>query len=348
MFLRRGEGSRVATGVATRGRQARIDGPRQGALARGRPRGVPLRLLVALRERIGLDEIGGLEDQLELAVELGLADAGFRPEVMVFMDAHVAFGRLLEFDAGRSGCDLVDVEAAGLLAGQFPQPRAEIAGLRHVADYGLLAPQLLEGGNERLVVGIVERLEVFHAGIGARDVFAAYAVDFVFGHRDRQQRLLREIDTGRLELLVEGDVRTADHVGEDHVRFGQLDLVDDRIELGAAERVIFLADDLALQHVLDVLARDLVRGARPDVIRTDEEEGFGALLLGDPVQAGENLLGGFLAGVDDVLGLLETFIEGRVIEHAVVLLDDRQHRLARRRGPAAHDRRDLVVDEKLL
>src|SRR5690242_10693855 len=74
-------------------------------------------LLVALRERIGLEQIGGLEDQLELAVELGLADAGLRPEVMVFMDPHVAFGRALEFDAGRSGCDLVDVEAAGLLAG---------------------------------------------------------------------------------------------------------------------------------------------------------------------------------------------------------------------------------------
>ena len=232
--------------------------------------------------------------------------------------------------------------------GQFPQPRAEIGGLRHVADHGLLAPHLLEGGNERLVVRIVERLEVLHAGIGARDVLAADAVDFVLGHRDRQQRLLREVDAGRLELLVEGDVRTADHVGEDHVGLGQLDLVDHRIELGAAERVIFLADDLALQHVLDVLARDLVRGARPDVVRTDEEERFGALLLGDPVQAGENLLGGFLAGVDDVLGLLETFIEGRVIEHAVVLLHDRQHRLARCRGPAAHDRRDLVVDEKLL
>src|SRR5258707_4076397 len=46
----------------------------------------------------------------------------------------------------------------------------------------------------------------------------------------------------------------------------------------------------------------------------------------------ENLLGGFLAGVDDVLGLLETFIEGRVVEHAVVLLHDRQHRLARCRS----------------
>ena len=240
---------------------------------------------------------------------------------MVFVDAHVTFRRPLELDARRSRRDLVDVEAAGLLDRQFPQPRAEIGSLGDVADHGLLAPHLLEGRNEGLVVGVVERLEVLHAGIGARDVLAADAVDFVFGHRDRQQRLLRQVDAGRLELLVERDVGAADDVGEDHVGLGQLDLVDHRVELGVAERVVFLAHDLALEHVLDVLARDLVRGARPDVVRADEEERFRALLLGDPVQAGEDLLGGFLAGVDDVLGLLEAFVEGRVVEHAVVLLD---------------------------
>ena len=57
-----------------------------------------------------------------------------------------------------------------------------------------------------------------------------------------------------------------------------------------------------------------------------------------PVEAGEDLLGRFLAGVDDVLRLLEAFVEGRVVEHAVILLEHRQHRLARGRGPAAHDR----------
>ncbi len=115
-----------------------------------------------------------------------------------------------------------------------------------------------------------------------------------------------------------------------------------------AEREVFLADDLALQDVLDVFARDLVRRARPDVVGADEVEGLGVLLLRDPVDARQNLLGGFLAGVDHVLGLLETFIEGRIVEHAVVLLDDRQHRLAGSRGPASHDRRHLVVDEELL
>ena len=68
--------------------------------------------LVALRERIGLDEIGGLVDQFVLAVRLGAADAGLRPEVMVLVDADVAFRRALELDAGRGRRDLVDIEAA--------------------------------------------------------------------------------------------------------------------------------------------------------------------------------------------------------------------------------------------
>src|SRR6185369_16013361 len=115
MFLRRGkvpasrENSR--RGVVKRGLTVHA----RELVAQERLRCVPLRLLVALRERIGLDQISRFEDQLELAIELGLADAGLRPEVMVFMDAHVAFGRLLEFDAWRGGCDLVDIEAASLL-----------------------------------------------------------------------------------------------------------------------------------------------------------------------------------------------------------------------------------------
>ena len=97
-----------------------------------------------------------------------------------------------------------------------------------------------------------------------------------------------------------------------------------------------------------MLARDLVGGARPDVVGAKQVECLGALVLGDPVQAGEDLLGRFLAGIDDVLRLLETFIEGRVVEHAVILLEHRQHRLAGGRGPAAHHRSAFVLHEKLL
>ena len=62
----------------------------------------------------------------------------------------------------------------------------------------------------------------------------------------------------------------------------------------------------------------------------------------------EDLLRGFLAGVDHVLGLLQAFVEGRVVEQAVFLFEDRQHGLARGRGPAAEHGGDVVVDQQLL
>src|SRR5271170_5666294 len=100
-------------------------------------------LLIALRERIGLDQVSGLVDQLILTIRLGAADAGLRPEVMVLVDADVTLRRALELDAGRGRRDLVDVEGARLLRGQLPQPRAEIGSLGDITDHRLLAPHLL-------------------------------------------------------------------------------------------------------------------------------------------------------------------------------------------------------------
>jgi len=48
----------------------------------------------------------------------------------------------------------------------------------------------------------------------------ADAVDLVFGHRDGEQRLLRQVDAGRLELLVERHVRAADDDRVDDVGLG--------------------------------------------------------------------------------------------------------------------------------
>src|SRR6202012_308947 len=121
--------SRAASPFAARGLKARVAKPapgradpaRRAQSQSARPPG--MRLLVALRERIRLDEVLGFVDQLELTIELGATDASVRPQVMVFVDTHIPFGRILEFNTGRSRRDLVDVEAAGLLGGQFPQPR---------------------------------------------------------------------------------------------------------------------------------------------------------------------------------------------------------------------------------
>ncbi len=267
---------------------------------------------------------------------------------MIFVDPHIAFGGALEFHARRSRRDLVDVEAASLFHRRFPQPWTEIGRLGHISDHGLLAPHLLELGDECLVVRVVQGLEILHTGEGSSDILAADPVDLVFRYGDCQQRLLRQIDTCCLQLLVECDVRPAHDDGIDDVGFGQLDLVDDRVELGMTQREVFLADHLGLQIVLDVLARNFVRRAWPDVIRAEQVECFRALLFRHPIQTSDDLLGGFLAGVDDVLRLLETFVEGRIVEHPVVLLEHRQYRLARSRRPATHDRGAFVVDEKFF
>src|SRR5882757_870427 len=84
-------------------------------LDRGKARRARASLLVTLRERIRLDQIGGFKDQFELAVELGATDPGLRPQMVIFMDPHVTFRRILEFDSRRCRRDLVDVEASGLL-----------------------------------------------------------------------------------------------------------------------------------------------------------------------------------------------------------------------------------------
>src|SRR5258707_194516 len=109
-------------------------------------------LLVTLRKWIGLHQLRRFVDQIVLAIEPRAADASLAPEMMILVDADVAFRRTLEFHARRSGGDLVDVERARLLGGELPQPGTEIGGLGHVADDGLLAPHLLERGYEALVV----------------------------------------------------------------------------------------------------------------------------------------------------------------------------------------------------
>jgi hypothetical protein len=289
----------------------------------------PLGFLVALGEGIRLDQLGRFGHDLECAVGLPLGDASLAVQVMVRVDLHVALGRGRQLDARRGGNHLVHIEAARLLDRSLPQPGAEVGRLGDVADYRLRSVGRLEGFDEGLVVGVVEALEVLHRGIETLEVLTADAQHLVLGHRQGEQELLGAGDAGSLQLLVEGDVRAAHHGREDAVGLGDLDLVDQRIEVGVAERVVLLADDLAALEVLDVLACDLHRGARPDVVRAHQEYLGCALFLLRPVEAVEDLLGGFLAGVDDVLRLLQALVEGGVVEQAVFLLEDRQHGLAR-------------------
>ena len=70
---------------------------------------------------------------------------------------------------------------------------------------------------------------------------------------------------------------------------------------------------------------DLVGGAREDVVAADQEDLLLALLL-EVVQAGDDLLVGGRAGVEDVRRLLQALVLHGVEQQRLVLLEDRQHR----------------------
>ena len=111
------EKTRAAIAVATRefcGVDCQVRARKRAESERAN---APVASLITLRERIRLDEIGRLIDQLVLAIEFGPADAGLGPEVMIFMDTDVAFRGTLELDPRGSRSNLVDIEAAGLLRG---------------------------------------------------------------------------------------------------------------------------------------------------------------------------------------------------------------------------------------
>src|SRR5215470_13521158 len=82
--------------------------------------GHPATLLIALRIRIRFHQLSRFVDQVILAILAGAADPRLAPEMMILVDADVAFRRALELDAGRGSRDLVDVEAARLLDRELP------------------------------------------------------------------------------------------------------------------------------------------------------------------------------------------------------------------------------------
>ena len=98
---------------------------------------------------------------------------------------------------------------------------------------------------------------------------------------------------------------------------------------------------------LQVGLEDLVGGARIDVVGALEHPALHADVLHQVVDRRNRLLVGRGAGVDDVLRRLLALVLHRIEQQAVVLLEHRQHRLARHRRPAAEHDRDLVLLEQL-
>ncbi len=121
---------------------------------------------------------------------------------------------------------------------------------------------------------------------------------------------------------------------------------DDGLVVAVTERRVLLhdvvvGDALRVQEV----AQDLVGRARVDVVGAEEHPALGvaALLAHQVLDGRDRLLVGRRARVEDVPGRLFALVLHGVEEQAVQLLEDRQHRLARDRGPAAEGHGDLLV-----
>ena len=96
-------------------------------------------------------------------------------------------------------------------------------------------------------------------------------------------------------------------------------------------------------------AKDLVGGARIDVVGSQQEEAFGAaaVLAQQVFHRRDGLLVRRRAGIEDVGGHLFPFVLYRVEQQAVQLLKHRQDRFTRDRGPAAKHHRHLVLGQQL-
>ena len=125
---------------------------------------------------------------------------------------------------------------------------------------------------------------------------------------------------------------------------------DDRLPVGVAERRVvdhdvFVLDALRLQIGLE----DLVGGARIDVVGALEHPALhrAAVLAHQVVDGGDRLLVRRGAGVEHVALGLFAFVLHRIEQDRVELLEHRQHRFARHRGPAAEHDGDLVLGDQL-
>ncbi|MPM77542.1 hypothetical protein SDC9_124548 [bioreactor metagenome] len=111
-------------------------------------------------------------------------------------------------------------------------------------------------------------------------------------------------------------------------------------------------EDVRFLHTLrfEEGAQDLVGGARVHIVGAQQHEAFGAaaFLAHQVFHGRDGLLVGRGTGVEHVLGKLLAFVLNRVEQQAVVLLEHRQHRLARHAGPAAKGDGHLVLREQLL
>src|SRR2546422_857774 len=314
-----------------------------------------------LRPRLRLDQPLGARDDLELAVLEDLADEHGAVGVVVVLVHLDGAARRRERLAVDGLADRIDVERLGLLDGLLPDVDAEVARLHRVvrhalgaAGQALLLCVLLERVHELLVVRVLDGLEVVPRREVADQRGGIHAAQLVLGHAVRHDRRVLASQTLIGELLVERHVAVAVDRRQ-HARAAArgeaLDLADDRLVVLMAERRVLLLD-VRGRHALgeQERAEDLVGGAREDVVRAQQVELLvrSALLRHQILGARDELLVRRGARVEDVLAALLSFVLHRVEQQPVVVLEDRQHRLAADRRPAAEHDGDLVLEQELL
>src|SRR5882672_5322329 len=320
-----------------------------------------LGILDELAPGLGADETLRAPHFLELAVGEDLADDDRLLQVVVLLVHLHPAARGQEVLARDGLADGVHVGGARLLARLPPDVDPDIGGLHRIvgdalraAGQAVLLAVRLERLHERLVLGRVDRLEVVPRGQVADQRRRVHAAELVLGDRERDDRALLRRQALVGELFVERHVRVAVDRGDDGraaARGERLDLADDRLVILVAERRVLLLDARLGDAVGDqLLAEDLVRRAGIDVVRAQQVELLlaAAFLREQVVDRGAGLLVDGRARVEHAARALLALILHRVEQDAVLLLEDRQHRLAAHRRPAAEDDADLVLHQQLL
>ncbi len=173
-----------------------------------------------------------------------------------------------------------------------------------------------------------------------------------FAHREGHYRDVLRRNTLVAQLTIEGHVGVAVDGGDHgrHLALGTkaVDIRHDALPVGMPEGGV-VDHDVAFRDALalEVGLQDLVGGARIDVVGARQHPALHADLVHEVVHRRDGLLVGRGTGIEHVTGGFLTFVLHRVEQDAIQLLEHRQHRLARHRGPAAEHRRHLVLDQQL-
>ncbi|MNI24233.1 hypothetical protein D3C73_778460 [compost metagenome] len=209
-------------------------------------------------------------------------------------------------------------------------------------------PGLDELGIDRRIDG----LEVVPGGKVADKRCRVETGKLFFTDGEGDDRDVFSLDALVAEFLVERHVGVAvdgrDDGGLLAGRAKFLDVGDDRLPVGMTERRVVDHDVLfldALGHQVGL--QDLVGRLRIDIVGAGENPALHAFGRSEVIDGRDCLLVRSSTGVEDVARGFFTLVLDRVEEDRVQLFKDRQHRFARRRGPATEDGGNLVLGDQL-